>query len=124
LTARVHHVLTDGLLALERIDDIVKPALTINFVVPFLPLAVIINIVVVVPSTEAFFDLCKEAVENLVRECLDHVGLVVCASHPALHGDRAGVVLGTVSAYHSVINTSNVVRTITLNVRNCRVLFR
>src|SRR5690349_3236330 len=31
LTARVHHVLTDGLLALERIDDIVKPALTINF---------------------------------------------------------------------------------------------
>jgi hypothetical protein len=74
LTARVHHILTDCLLALERVDDVIKTACAVDLLISLFTLAVIINIVVVVPSAEAFFDLGEEAVEDFVRECFDHVG--------------------------------------------------
>jgi hypothetical protein len=122
LAARVHHILTDCLLALKRVDDVIKTARAVDLLISLFTLAVIINIVVVMPSTEAFSDLGEKAVEDLVCECFDHVGLVMRASDPSLHSDRLRVVFGTVSADHSVVYSSYVIRTVALNVTDRGIL--
>lgn len=124
LAARVHHILTDRLLALERVNDIIKTARTVDFVISLFTLAVIINIVVVVPPAEAIFDLGEEAVEDFVCKRFDHVGLVMRAIDPSLHCNGPVVVLGAVSADHGVINAAYVMRTIALNVTDRGIIFR
>ena len=124
LAARVHHILTDRLLALERIDDVIETARAVDFVISLFTLAVIINIVIVMPSTEALFDLGEEAVEDFMCECFDYVGLVMRAIDPSLHCDGPVVVLGTVSADQGVVNAAYVMRTVALNVTDRGILFR
>ena len=124
LATGVHHVLTNGFLALKRVDDILQPASAVDFLVSLFTFAVIFNVVVVMPSTEAVFYLCHEAVKHLVCECFDYFGLVMRASDPPLHRDGAGVVLGTLPIDHGIINSFHVERTVALNIKNGIILAR
>lgn len=108
LAGRIHDVLANRLLLLQRRDDVVESLRAVHLFIVDLTLPLISNIVVVYPTAKPLLSLLKQAVENLVCVRLHEVGRVVRIEHPALHRDGAGIVFGPLTARHGVVDALDV----------------
>jgi hypothetical protein len=118
LTSGVHNIFADCLLSLQCIDDVLQTVHACTFTVFSFALAVILDIIVMMPSAKAFLDLHKQTIKDFVCECFHKVGLVVGALDPALHCNGTWIVLGSVSSNHGLVDASNLVAAIALDFGN------